>query len=148
MTMPDDFDPSEIDVDEPPEPPEPPMYEEWEDVETWTKGSLRYPVPGGWDIEGHGKFHTTWTHEDGTELSRSWKRNPGQKDRFVFTIDGEQVHDVETGPSRSALRDATVWLLTFYDDHDVASVDELQTEMRKARNQSLDAFAGGGDRGE
>lgn len=123
--------------------PDPPMHEEWADVETWSKANLRYPVPGGWDIDDHGKFHTTWVHEDGTTLTRSSKRTPGPMDTFAFTIDGEEVHRVETGPDRSEMREETVWLLTFYDDRDLSSVDELEVAIHEARNQSLADFAGG-----
>ncbi|WP_135822985.1 hypothetical protein [Halostella litorea] len=141
--MSDDTDYSGV-PDEPPSIPDPPMHEEWEDVETWSKANLRYPVPGGWDIADHGKFHTKWEHQDGTALTRTSKRTPGPKDTFVFTIDGTEVHSVETGADRSELREATVWLLTFYDDREgVESVAELQQAMREAQNQSLDAFAGG-----
>jgi hypothetical protein len=119
---------------------DPPMYPEWEDVETWSKANLRYPVPGGWEIADHGKFHTTWEHEDGTELTRSSKRTPGTKDTFGFSVDGEEIHSVETGPQRVEMREETVWLLQFYDEKGIESVEEFEVEVRKKRNQSLDEF--------
>lgn len=131
----------DIDFDEPPEIPDPPMYPEWEDVETWSKANLRYPVPGGWEIADHGKFHTTWEHEDGTELTRISKRTPGQKDTFAFSVDGEEIHSVDAGPERSKMREETVWLLQFYDENGIESVEEFEVEVRKERNQSLDEFA-------
>ena len=119
---------------------DPPMYPEWEDVETWSKANLRYPVPGGWEIADHGKFHTTWEHEDGTELTRSSKRTPGTKDTFAFSVDGEEIHSVETGLQRVERREETVWLLQFYDEKGIESVEEFEVEVRKERNQSLDEF--------
>lgn len=133
----------DIDFDEPPKIPDPPMYPEWEGVETWLKANLRYPVPGGWEIADHGKFHTTWEHEDGTEVTRSSKRTPGQKDTFAFTVDGEEIHSVDSGPKRVKMREETVWLLQFYDENGIESVEEFEVEVRKERNQSLDSFAGG-----
>jgi len=140
----------DIDYDEPPETPDPPMYPEWEGVETWSKANLRYPVPGGWEIADHGKFHTTWEHEDGTELTRSSKRTPGQKDTFAFSVDGEEIHSVDAGPERAKMREETVWLLQFYDENGIESVEEFEVEVRKERNQSLDEFAtdGGVDQSE
>ena len=140
----------DIDYDEPPEIPDPPMYPEWEGVETWSKANLRYPVPGGWEIADHGKFHTTWEHEDGTELTRSSKRTPGQKDTFAFSVDGEEIHSVDAGPERAKMREETVWLLQFYDENGIESVEEFEVEVRKERNQSLDEFAtdGGVDQSE
>ena len=131
----------DIDYDEPPEIPDPPMYPEWEDVETWSTANLRYPVPGGWEIADHGKFHTTWEHEDGTELTRSSKRTPGQKDTFAFHVDNEKIHSVDAGPERAKMREETVWLLQFYDENGIESVEEFEVEVRKERNQSLDEFA-------
>jgi hypothetical protein len=139
---PRDFDPSDIDVDEPPEMPEPPMHEEWEGIETWSKANLRYPVPGGWDIDDHGKFHTTWKHEDGATLTRSSKRTPGPKDTFAFKLNGEEIHRVDTGPERVEMREETVWLLTFYDENDdVDSPTSFQQQIREERNASLGDFA-------
>jgi len=127
-----------MDVDDPPERPDPPMYEEWEGVETWTQGSLRYPVPGGWDLDDHGKFHTRWLHEDGTTLTRSTVREPGPKDTFKFTLDGEEVHRVKTGPKRVEMREETVWVLTFYDERDdVDSSETFEEAKREAQNQAL-----------
>lgn len=126
---------------EPPERPDPPMYEEWEDVETWTKANLRYPVPGGWDINDHGKFHTIWKHEDGATLKRHSKRTPGPKDTFAFELDSEEIHSVEAGPSRANMREETVWLLTFYDDHeDVKDAEAFEQAIREQRNASLGDF--------
>ena len=129
------------------EPPEPPMHEEWEGVETWTEGPLRYPVPGGWDLDGHGKFHTIWLHDDGTKLKRLSKRTAGTKDTFVFKIDGAEIHRVDTGPERVELREDTVWLLQFIDERlqPEYTAEQIKVELQKARNQSLDAFGGGSE---
>lgn len=137
-----DFDPSDLDVSEPPEEPDPPMYAEWEDVETWMKGSLRYPVPGGWDLDDHGKFHTTWVHDDGAKLTRSWKSTtPGPKDTFAFNLNGEEIHRVETGPQRVEMREETVWVLTFYDENEVDSPESFKQQVREEQNASLEDFA-------
>lgn len=137
---PDSGSDSGAELPDPPPTPEPPMYEEWEDVETWTQANLRYPVPGGWDIADHGRFHTTWKHEDGAKLTRSYQRTAGQRDTFAFRINGEEVHSVETGPERVAMREETVWLLQFYDETTPDSVDELRDAIRRERNHSLFDF--------
>jgi len=140
--MTDDHSTENGSYDTPPETPDPPMYKEWEDVETWSTANLRYPVPGGWDIDDHGKFHTTWKHEDGAILTRSSKRTPGPKDTFAFTLNGKEIHRVNTGPERQEMREETVWLLTFYDDHEnVDSPESFQQEIRKQQNTSLSDFA-------
>ncbi|CDK38210.1 hypothetical protein [Halorubrum sp. AJ67] len=132
----------DIDRDSPPEMPDPPDHPEWDDVETWSKANLRYPVPGGWDIDDHGKFHTTWVHEDGAKLVRSSKPTPGQKDTFAFKLDGTEVHRVDTGPKRSELREQTVWLLTFYDEEeDIDAPEAFEQRVREKQNRSLGDFA-------
>jgi hypothetical protein len=128
-------------VADPPERPDPPEHDEWEGVETWSKGPLRYPVPGGWNLDDHGTFHTTWEHDDGTVLTRSSKRTPGPKDTFAFRMDGEEIHRVKTGSDRSEMREDTVWLLEFYNEHDINSVEDFEQAVRQEQNQSLGDFA-------
>jgi len=132
-------------TDEPEMPtPDPPMHDEWEGVETWSTENLRYPVPGGWEIDDHGRFHTTWKHADGTTLTRFSQLVSGDTDRFVFKLNGTRVHSVDAGPDRSTLREDTVWLLTLYDDReDIDSVDSFQVALSEQQNQSLTDFIGG-----
>jgi len=61
---------------------------------------------------------------------------------FAFELDGDEVHRVDAGPDRAAMREATVWLLTFYDETDgVDSPASFQKHIREQRNRSLGDFA-------
>jgi hypothetical protein len=118
----------------------PPEHHCWGDVETATKGGRQYPVPGRWEVEDHGKFHTIWKHQQGVKLVRSSIESPGPLDRFVFKLDGTEVHQVDTAPRREKLRKDTVWLLEFYENHQITSPEEFKQELRRERNQSLTDF--------
>lgn len=146
----DDGGPDDVDIDEmvadalegdiePPDPPEPPEYDEYADVETWQKANLEYPVPGGWSLEDHGKFHTKWEHDDGSTLTRNWRVDG--PDTYGFRLDGEEVFSGEAAPDRQQMRENTVWLLKLYDEYGPMDAQEFRRKQIEVGNTALEDFS-------
>lgn len=100
--------------------------------------NLEYPVPGGWDIDDHGRFHTVWVHDDGSKLVRS--SVPNERDTWKFELDGEEVERITTDRTRASLRSGTVELLCSYNDVSPSTAEEFLLEQKKEENSSLADF--------